>query len=283
MRYGINLPNFGHFGDIDFLVNLAMEVEDYGWDGLFLWDHLLVFNDGTVLPFVDPWIALTAIACNTKKLQFGPLVTPIPRRRPWKVAREAVTLDHLSKGRLILGVGIGEPPDPEYAAFAEETSAKIRAEKLDEGLQIILGLWSGAPFSFDGKHFQLKEMVFLPKPFQKSGIPIWVGGGWPHQAPFRRAAHYEGVAPVHSRWPEPLTPSNVKDIVSIVEAERGSLENYDVVVCGETSGNASEDSKKLAPWIETRMTWWLEDIHTLRAEMDFLMKRIRAGPPDLKV
>ncbi|NHJ12894.1 MAG: LLM class flavin-dependent oxidoreductase [Candidatus Thorarchaeota archaeon] len=281
LKFGINLPNFGFFGDVEFLVNLAIEVEDNGWDGMFLWDHLLVFTDGTVLPFVDPWIALAAIACNTKKLQFGTLITPIPRRRPWKVAREAVTLDHLSKGRLILGVGIGEPPNPEYSAFGEETNAKVRAEKLDEGLQILRGLWSGEPFSFDGRHYQLKEMTFLPKPYKKSGIPIWVGGGWPHKAPFRRAAQYEGVAPVHSRWPEALTPSNVKDIVKIVETERGSLENFDVVVCGETSGAASEDRRIMAPWLETGITWWLEDIHSLRADVDFLLERIRVGPPDV--
>ena len=148
MKYGINIPNFGWFGDIDTLVEIAVEVEENGWDGFFLWDHLLVFKqEDMVLPFVDPWIALAAIACSTKKLRLGPLITPIPRRRPWKVAREAVSVDHLSKGRMILGVGLGAPPETEFDYFGEESDVKIRAEMLDEGLDIITGLWSGEPFS----------------------------------------------------------------------------------------------------------------------------------------
>ncbi len=107
MKYGINIPNFGWFGNIQYMIDLAIEVEESGWDGLFLWDHMLVFdNEDMVLPFMEPWIGLTAIAANTKKIKLGPLVTPIPRRRPWKLARECVTLDYLSNGRLILGVGM---------------------------------------------------------------------------------------------------------------------------------------------------------------------------------
>ncbi|MFW9976289.1 MAG: LLM class flavin-dependent oxidoreductase, partial [Candidatus Thorarchaeota archaeon] len=120
MRYGINIPNFGWFGDIATLVDIAVEAEESGWDGFFLWDHMLVFKqDDMVLNFADPWITLAAIACQTRKIRLGPLVTPLPRRRPWKVAREAVTLDHLSNGRVILGVGIGAPPDVEFGYFGE--------------------------------------------------------------------------------------------------------------------------------------------------------------------
>ena len=280
MKYGINIPNFGWFGDIDILVDIAIEVEESGWDGFFLWDHMLVFKDEPVLAFLDPWVALAAIACRTKKIHLGPLITPLPRRRPWKVAREAMTLDHLSKGRLVLGVGIGAPPDMEFAAFGEPESAKIRAEMLDEGLQIIKGLWSGEPYSHEGQHYNLNTMTFLPKSLQENGIPIWVGGGWPHKAPFRRAAKYDGVAPVHSNWPETLNPSNVVDVVKIVKNERGSLDNFDIVVAGETTGNSAKDRVKLKPWLETGITWWLEDIHGMRAEMPDLRERIRAGPPD---
>ncbi|MHA2396870.1 MAG: LLM class flavin-dependent oxidoreductase [Candidatus Thorarchaeota archaeon] len=283
MKYGINIPNFGWFGDIDTLVDIAVETEEAGWDGFFLWDHLLVFKqDDMVLSFVDPWIALTAIACNTKKIRLGPLITPLPRRRPWKVAREALSLDHLSKGRLVLGVGIGAPPDVEFDYFGEESDARIRAQMLDEGLDIITGLWSGEPFSFKGTHYQLEEMTFLPKPNQNPRIPIWVGGGVPNKAPFRRAARYDGVAPVHSKWPEPVTLQHLEDALEIIKSERGNLKNYDIVVCGETTGNDStKDREKVEPWIHTGATWFLEDIHGLRAEVDELRERIRAGPPSV--
>ncbi|MBY8998848.1 MAG: LLM class flavin-dependent oxidoreductase [Candidatus Thorarchaeota archaeon] len=281
MKYGINIPNFGWFGDIDTLVELAVEVEEAGWDGFFLWDHLLVFKqEDMVLPFVDPWIALAAIACNTKKMQLGPLITPLPRRRPWKVAREAVSVDHLSNGRLVLGVGIGAPPDVEFDYFGEASDAKVRAQKLDECLDIITGLWSGEPFSYKGTHYQLEEMTFLPKPKQNPRIPIWVGGGVPNRAPFKRAALYDGVAPVHSKWPEPVTPQLLEKALEIVQSERGDLKGYDVVVSGETSGtNSAKDKDKIESWIQTGATWFLEDIHTLRAEIDELRERIRAGPP----
>ncbi len=178
MKFGISTINFGWFADTDLLIEVAVEAEDAGWDGFFLWDHLLVFHPKPVVPFVDPWIALTAIAVNTKRMRIGTMVTPLPRRRPWKLARETVTLDHISKGRLTLGVGIGAPPEVEYGLFGEETSARIRAEKLDESLDILTGLWSGESFSHHGKHYNLSEMTFLPKPRQEPRIPIWVGGGY---------------------------------------------------------------------------------------------------------
>ena len=280
MKYGISIINFAWFGDIDLMVEVAVEAEESGWDGFFLWDHLLMFKDKPVYAFLDPWIALTAIACHTKKMRLGPLVTPVPRRRPWKLARETVTLDHLSKGRLILGVGLGSPPDVDFAAFGEESNAKIRAEKLDEGLQILNGLWSGKPFSHDGKHYQLDEMTFIPKPRQDPRIPIWVGGSWPYKAPFKRAARYDGVVPTHSGWPKPFELSHLEDVLEIVRSERGNLSNFDIAVLGETTGtDSSKDCDKLEPWVKAGATWWLEEIHGIRAGLDELRERIRAGPP----
>ena len=281
MKFGIDLPNFGWFGEIDTLVEITVEAEEAGWDGIFLWDHMLLFRqDDMVLPFVDPWVAMAAIVCNTSKIIFGPLVTPIPRRRPWKVAREALTLDHLSKGRLILGVGIGSPPNVEFDYFGEVSDAKKRAEMLDEGLEIITGLWSGEPFSFKGDHYNLEEMTFLPKPKQTPRIPIWVGGGIPSKAPFKRAARYDGVAPVHSKWPEPVTPQLLEDVLEIIRNERGNLEDYDVVVCGQTSGtDNTQDREIVESWSEVGTTWFIEDINRMRAEISELRERIRAGPP----
>ncbi|MFW9909255.1 MAG: LLM class flavin-dependent oxidoreductase [Candidatus Thorarchaeota archaeon] len=280
MKFGMSLPNFGWFGNVDFLVDVAMEAEDAGWDGFFIWDHLMVFREDPTV-FVDPFIALAAIACNTNKIRIGTHITPLPRRRPWKVAREAVTLDYLSKGRFVLGVGIGAPPDTEFEAFGEESSSKIRGEKLDEALDIILGLWSGKAFSYCGKHFNLNEVTFLPRPKQEPRIPIWVGGGIPHKAPFRRAARYDGVAPVHSEWPTPVTIRDLEALLELIRLERGSLQDYDVVICGETSGeNKKADRTKVRVWKDAGVTWWLEDIHGFRAGIDDLRHRIRAGPPE---
>ncbi|MFW9803664.1 MAG: LLM class flavin-dependent oxidoreductase [Candidatus Thorarchaeota archaeon] len=283
MRYGINIPNFGWFGDINTLVEIAVDAEDAGWDGFFLWDHMLVFKqEDMVLQFADPWIALAAIACNTKRMQFGPLITPLPRRRPWKVAREAMTVDHLSKGRLILGVGIGAPTDVEFEYFGEVSNEKIRAEMLDESLDIVRGLWTGEKFSYQGKHYRLEEMTFLPKPTRQSGIPIWVGGSYPHKAPFQRAARYDGVSPIHSNWPEPLIPEHVTQILEIVHTERGNLNDYDVVVCGETTGtDSSADRETIESWVEVGSTWWLENINGMRAVIDDLRERVRRGPPSI--
>src|SRR6476659_1898148 len=150
MRYCMNVPIFGEYADVRLLATMAQEAEAAGWDGFFVWDHIQWSGeeDGEPRqPAIDPWLALTAIALHTTHLRIGPLVTPLPRRRPWKVVRETVTLDHLSGGRLTLGVGLGFPPGLEYGDFGEDTDAKVRGEKLDEGLAVLTGLWRGAPFS----------------------------------------------------------------------------------------------------------------------------------------
>ncbi|TFG97060.1 LLM class flavin-dependent oxidoreductase [Candidatus Thorarchaeota archaeon] len=191
-------------------------------------------------------------------------------------------LDHLSKGRLILGVGIGAPPDVEFEYFGEASNSKVRAEMLDESLDIITGLWTGKPFSYSDKYYQLEEMTFLPKPKQSPRIPIWVGGGIPHKAPFKRAARYDGVAPVHSRWPEPVTTEDLDSVLGVVCSERTNLNDYDIILCGETTGTDSQkDKDTLNPWMERGVTWWLEDINGMRAEVDVLRERIRAGPPEV--
>jgi len=148
LYYGVHTPNFGDYGDPAILAELAHEAEDSGWDGFFIWDHILFWSDCP--PLTDPWVALTAIALRTVHIRIGPLVTPLPRRRPWTLARQATSVDRLSGGRLILGVGIGDPVEYEFGWFGEPTDAKVRAAMLDEGLDILAGLWSGAPFAYQG-------------------------------------------------------------------------------------------------------------------------------------
>ncbi|MHA2042787.1 MAG: LLM class flavin-dependent oxidoreductase, partial [Candidatus Thorarchaeota archaeon] len=152
---------------------MAKEAEECNWDGFFMWDHINP-ETGFKKGVADPWITLSAIAAVTERIRIGTTVTPLPRRRPQKVARETASLDVLSNGRLILGVGLGGPTDAEFEV--EDTSARIRAEKLDESLDIITGLWSGEPFSFQGKHYKFDEVTFNPTPIQKPRIPIWCAG-----------------------------------------------------------------------------------------------------------
>lgn len=170
-----------------FLVELAVEADDAGWDGFFLWDHLTFPWD---VPMVDPWMVLGAIAGCTKNLRLGTLVTPLPRRRPQVVARQAVTLDHLSNGLATLGVGLGGHPGRDYTAFGEVFESKLLAEKLDEALEVLVSLWSGEAVTHCGKYYTVDNVTFLPKPIQQPRIPIWVGGA--STGACKRASRYEG-------------------------------------------------------------------------------------------
>ena len=176
MKFGLYLPNFGAFGEARRLADLAREAEEAGWDGFFIWDHVARDYD---TPIVDPWVALAAIAMSTRRMQIGALVTPLPRRRPWKVAREAVSVDRLSGGRLVFGAGIGSGNVAEWERLGEETSARVRARMLDEGLALLARFWTGEAYDFDGEHYRVGEARFLPTPVRPSGIPVWVASMWP--------------------------------------------------------------------------------------------------------
>src|SRR4051794_24242124 len=166
MKYAVNVPNYGPYGNARTLATLAREAEKAGWDGFFIWDHIAWMTD-----VVDPWVALAAIALSTERLSIGALVTPIPRRRPQKLARETTSIDHLSNGRLVVGVGIGLGVW-EWDYLGEEQNLKRRGAMLDEGLEVLKGLWSGQEFNFVGEHYNIKEAVFLPRPLQQPRIPI---------------------------------------------------------------------------------------------------------------
>lgn len=274
MKFGVNVPNFETFGDAAILAKLAQEAEAAGWDGFFVWDHM-IFDD-LWHPMVDPWVALAAVAVATERIRIGTMVTPIPRRRPWKLARETVSIDRLSNGRLMLGVGIGDPARWEYGFFGEETDAKIRAQQLDEGLQILHGLWSGEPFGFEGEHYRLQEMRFLPTPVQNK-IPVWVAGYWPNKPPFRRAARWDGVCP-GKRDGTPLTPDDWHAIRSYIDKHRATDAPFDVVGGGQTPGDdphrAAETVQKFA---EAGVTWWIEGV----TPYDFGLGWGDSWPPEL--
>lgn len=286
MKYGVFLPNFGPFGDARTIANLARDAEHAGWDGFFIWDHVARPQP---LDNVDPWVAMAAIAMNTGTLKFGPMVTPLPRRRPWKLARETVSLDHLSNGRLILGVGIGSGRPSEWDKLGEETDPKARGRMLDEGLNVLSGLWRGEPFNNHSQHYSVQDSQFLPRPAQEPRIPVWVGGEWPNKAPFRRAARWDGVLPLLNANYNRV--KQLQDTLSFVNERREDNRPYDVVHIGiATPGDdRTRAAEMVAPYAEAGATWWFEPIDPRHVGVDWadewpveqLRQRIHQGPPKI--
>jgi len=265
------------------LADLARDAENAGWDGFFLCDHMA----GHALPFVDPWVALTAIALNTQRLRIGTTVTPLPRRRPWKLARETVSLDHLSGGRLTLSVGIGLG-EAEWNDLGEEADLKKRGAMLDEALDVLVGLWSGEPFSYAGQHYHIAKAHFLPKPLQQPRIPIWVGGFWPNKAPFRRAAKWDGVFPLFQTWEETEELAQLEEAVAYVKARRQQERPLDIVCVGMTPGaEPARAAAAVAERARRGATWWLEMIAPFMAgkgledewPVEAMRERVLQGPP----
>jgi alkanesulfonate monooxygenase SsuD/methylene tetrahydromethanopterin reductase-like flavin-dependent oxidoreductase (luciferase family) len=285
MRYAINVPNFADYADPATFVHLAREAEDAGWDGLFVWDHILVARDGR-MPIADPWILLAAAAAATSRIRLGPMVTPLPRRRPWVVARQIATLDHLSGGRVIFGAGLGHPPDAEFEAFGEDGSLRGRAESLDEGLAIVDGLLRGEPFAYEGRRFRLTEMTFLPQPVQRPRPPVWLGGYWPRRAPFRRAARWDGVAPGSLALSEtaphlPIPPDELRGVLDLIAEERGErgMDGFDVLVAGSTPDDRDATVEMLAPYAAMGVTWWSEGVNSWRGDVAQMQRLVAGGPP----
>jgi alkanesulfonate monooxygenase SsuD/methylene tetrahydromethanopterin reductase-like flavin-dependent oxidoreductase (luciferase family) len=231
LRRGLYLAPFDELADPRTLVALAVAAEEHGWDGVFLWDHIRYRPP--VRAVADPWVALGAVAVCTERLRLGPLVTPLSRRRVHKVARETVTLDQLSGGRLILGVGLGSDRNGELEPFGEIVDPRERAERLDQGLERLSEFWDGE---------------FEPRPVQAPRIPVWVAGRWPNRRPLRRAARWDGVFPVDLPDPEALTQL-VGHVAELRGAERGP---FDVVV-------DLEPDVALEPWERAGATWILTD------------------------
>jgi len=276
MQFGLIVQMTGILGYAQPLVRLARDAEAAGWDGFFIWD---VFGGDAQVPtpVINPWIALAAIATATERIRIGPMVTPLPRRRPWKLAREAASLDHLSGGRLILGVGIGDSPS-EFSRFGEEADARVRGRMLDEGLEVLTGLWSGEPFSFRGEHYQVERALLLPRPIQQPRIPIWVGGTWPRKPSFRRAARWDGVFPgsLHGN----LTLEELHDMRAFIQQHRSSDAPFDVMVGGDVPIDDPVMAREiLTAYAAAGVTWWIEGIGEWRGDVEAMVAFIQGGPP----
>ena len=284
MKYGVYLPNFGVFGDARVMASLAKEAEDAGWDGFFIWDHVA---RPIVKPLVDPFVALTAIAMTTETILFGAMVTPLARRRPQVLARQTVSLDVLSGGRLVMGVGLGSGRDEEWANFEEETDLKTRAQMTDEALDILAGLWTGEPFSYEGAHYKVGESQFLPAPVQQPRIPIWIAGYYPYKAPMRRASRWDGMFILYGDADDPMVA--LRDSVDFVQEQRTADSPFDVVYLDTSPAGASEEAiADLARQSgEAGATWWLANIAPWRYgiawedtwNFDRMRATILAGPP----
>jgi alkanesulfonate monooxygenase SsuD/methylene tetrahydromethanopterin reductase-like flavin-dependent oxidoreductase (luciferase family) len=284
MRFSINIPNFGDFADPDTVARVASAAEAAGWDALFVWDHV-VHDKRYRRSFGDPWMLLTAAALATTRIKLGPMVTPVPRRRPQQLARQVSTLDNLSGGRVIFGAGLGGPIEDEYGSFGEPTDPKLLAELLDEGLYLLDRYWSGEAVTHDGPHYQVHDVTLLPTPVQRPRVPVWIGGFWPHRRPMRRAARWDGAIPLFVSATHGHAPpvDEVRDLVAYVRSHRDGDAGrpFEVVLGGASPTNTAEARDLLGPLIEAGATWWDErrPIDDEINRLEPVLRRIEAGPP----
>lgn len=269
MRFGVYVPTFGEY-DVPALAALAREAEDSGWDGFFVWDHV-VWTPDDRKDLADTTVALTAIALATERVRFGALVTPLARRRPWKLAKEAATLDRLSGGRLVLGVGLGAGLD--LNPFGDGGAPVELAARLDEGLDLLAALLSGEPVSHSGEHFSVDGVALRPPPARR--IPVWVAGFWPNKPPFRRAARWDGALPLtRGHLLEGLAPDELRACREYVAQHRRDGEPFDLIAFAPR-----DDSPEPAACEAAGATWWIASVEPVAQSLESFRERIRRGPP----
>jgi hypothetical protein len=283
MRYGFVMPH----GDARTIAEMAWEAEQTGWDGIFVWESIYG---------VDAWVALTAAAMRTERIKLGTMLTPPSRMRPWKLASEAATLDNLSGGRVILAVGLGAL-ETGFAEFGEVTDRKTRAELMDEALDIMTGLWQGQPFSYNGKHYQVKPSTFLVQPdppVQKPRIPIWVVGAYPSEKSMGRVMRYDGLLPqvIDKDNPTPLVPTSfarqanpdeLPAMMEYIRTHRKETTPFDLICEGTTPGDDPVRAAAIVrAWADAGATWYNEAMWEAPQGAEGIRQvreRIRQGPP----
>lgn len=264
MRRALFLPIFDELAEPATVARLAAEAEEAGWDGVFVWDHIAY--SPPVRAIADPLVTLAAMASATERIRLGPMVTPLPRRRPVKLAREIATLDRLSEGRVTLGVGIGGDGARELSATGEELDARIRGEMLDEGLDVLAVAWSGEEVHHHGRHYVVDGLTIRPTPMQRPGPPVWIAVRQGNRAPLRRAARHDGVFPVQIDHPDQLA-----EIVDAVRALRpADVGSFDVAV----GGPAGSDP---AAYEAVGATWWMASFSPYDVTVDTVRGVLREG------
>ncbi|HET7026260.1 MAG TPA: LLM class flavin-dependent oxidoreductase [Candidatus Limnocylindrales bacterium] len=268
MQYGFIVTA----GDPRTAAALAAEAEAAGWDGVFTWDGIAVGDVDTY----DPWIVMAAMAMATERVRLGAILTPPARRRPWKLARETMTLDRLSNGRLVVPVGLGALDDKGFGNVGESVDARVRAERLDESLAILEGLWSGEAFGFEGRHYRFGPMAFAPSPVQRPRIPIWVAATLSSERSVARALRFDGI------MPQTDDVEQVRTLAARVSRERpqepgAPAAPFAITVEGRTTPGGTS-VERVAALAAAGATWWIEaDWST--PTVPRLRERIRTGPP----
>lgn len=266
VRSALWVPLFDELADPCVVARLAAEAEQAGWHGLFVWDKLTW--PAPVERVGDPWISLAAAATATDSLRLGPMVTPVARRRPVKLARETAALDRLSGGRLTLGIGLGSDIyGAEFARTGEQVDGRVRAEMLDEALGILTSAWSGRPVRHRGSHYVIDDLAFWPTPVQRPGVPIWAAGYAGRRGPLHRAAGVDGFFPVELRDPDQLA--------EIAETIRGLRPDptapYDIAVPVPPGADP-------AGYVAAGATWCLTDFDPDAMTLDRVRGVLRDGP-----
>ncbi len=257
MKFAVSIPPFT---DASRLLQIARDAEAAGWDGVFVWDHLQWVDVHP--PVHDPWVLLGAIAQTTERVRLGTLVTPLSRRRPWVVAKQLTTLDHLSGGRAVLGVGLGEPPDRDFGAFGDEAGLRARAVMLDDGLELIDELLRGGPVVHHSSSYDV-EADLLPTPVQRPRPPIWVAGVVPNKRPLLRARRWDGIVPIGAT--DLLRPDALARYLGEVEG------GWDVVASWAPGVPAKE-------YAAVGVTWLVESASPTGDWVDEFHDRIRRDP-----
>jgi len=265
MKSAVWLPLFDELAEPRVVAGLAADAEAAGWDGFFVWDQLAWRPPITSV--ADPWVCLAAAATVTSRIALGPMVTPLARRRPSKVARETVSLDRLSGGRLILGVGVGgDGFAREYSRTGEPVDDRTRADMLDESLEILRAAWTGEPVIHRGQHHLVDDMTFSPTPV-RGDIPIWVAAFPGSLRPLRRAARHDGFFPVNLTSADQLAEA----VARVADLREDSSRPYDVAIERQYGADP-------APWIAAGATWVLTDVDPATMRLDAVHGMIREGP-----
>jgi hypothetical protein len=275
LKFGVALP----YVSAHKTAELAGLAEGAGWGGVFIGDAIWTS---------DPIVSLAAAAIATHHIRLGTMVIPVPLRVPWKIASESIALDHLSNGRLTLGLGMGAVWMGWQGFPDVPTAARARAEMLDETIDILTLLYQRVPFDYDGVHYHLKltlvdEMHYPPKPVQQPRIPLWVVGVWPRPKSMQRILKCDGIFPqkMNSEGKfEDVSPADIREIVAYVKANRTLTTPFDIIIEGKTSGmDAAQIQDSLLSWAEAGATWWIEGCWGMTG--DEVAAHIRQGPPHL--
>lgn len=282
-KHGLYLANSpGYCGELatpSNLVEYAVAAEEAGWDGVFMADAI---GNEQAERFIDPWTTLSGIATQTERIRLGTWISPVPRRQPWQLAHELATLDELSDGRVILGAGLGAQHN--YDAVGMEDTMAERGDRYDEALEVIVGLWEGEPYSYDGDYYTIDELQLPVTPVQTPRIPILMGCWWPNKKPFHRAAKWDGIMPAApSFWGgkgvqgEPVTGTPAEEIRDITAYYRGVTDEPGEVLVPIDVPEAGPGFQDVC--LENGATWLLTVSAIGSDSHEQNLETIREGPP----